>query len=64
MKTLKTHLLTIWKDESGQGMMEYILLLVAVVVLVAVFRGQITGFINNQLGELGNALGSFNSSGQ
>ena len=38
MKKLKSTALQLWKDESGQGTAEYVLILVLVVALGYVFR--------------------------
>jgi Flp pilus assembly pilin Flp len=45
------------KDQSGQGMMEYILLLVIVVGLVFMFKGTITGKFNEIKGTLEGKIG-------
>lgn len=61
IKNLKSHFFkkTV-KDQRGQGMMEYILLLVIVVGLVFVFKGQLkTQFdsvMANIQGSVGNVL--------
>ncbi len=49
----------LWKDESGQGATEYILLLVVVVALALLFRGKITETLSSKLSELGGAIGGF-----
>jgi len=41
-----------WKDESAQGATEYILLLVAVVAVVVLFKNQIREQMQNLLGQL------------
>ena len=53
-----------WKDESAQGATEYILLLVAVVAVVVLFRKQITGQVQGLLNELSGKISEFSSSGQ
>ncbi len=58
MKTLKKFL----NDESAQGATEYILLLVAVVAVVVMFRGQIMTQVQNLLGTLGGQISTFSSS--
>ena len=47
-------------DESGQGATEYILLLVVVVGLVIMFKGQIRQAITTQLDQLSQSITSFN----
>ena len=43
MKKLGNQLKRLWRDESAQGATEYILLLVAIVALVVLFRKQLIG---------------------
>lgn len=59
MKKVTTMMKNLWKDESGQGATEYILLLVVVVALALLFRGKITETLSAKLEELGNAIGGF-----
>lgn len=61
MKKLTTLLKNLWKDESGQGATEYILLLVVVVALALLFRGKITEIVTSKLGQLGQDIGGFTS---
>jgi Flp pilus assembly pilin Flp len=56
---MKALLKNLWKDESGQGATEYILLLVVVVALGLLFRGRITETLTAKLEELGGAIGAF-----
>ena len=46
-----------WKDEEAQGMIEYILILVAVVAIVSVAGGKIKGLIEGKADDLGNKIG-------
>ncbi|HMN68261.1 MAG TPA: Flp1 family type IVb pilin [Bdellovibrionales bacterium] len=59
MKKATTMLKNLWKDESGQGATEYILLLVVVVALALMFRGRITEALSGKLSELTGAIGEF-----
>lgn len=59
MKKVTTMLKNLWKDESGQGATEYILLLVVVVALGMLFRTKITETIQAKLEELSGAIGGF-----
>lgn len=59
MKTVTTTMKRLWKDESGQGATEYILLLVIVVALALLFKNQIKGVVSAKLEELGGAIGAF-----
>lgn len=56
MKKFNQALKNIWKDESGQGATEYILLLVIVVALALVFRRQILEIVNNKIQELSQGI--------
>ncbi len=58
---MKKHIAKLLKDESAQGATEYILLLVAVVGLLALFRGQITQQVENMIGKLGEQINLFNN---
>ncbi len=46
-------------DKRGQGMTEYILLLVLVVGLVLMFKKQIKGALEGKIGQLSDQLGEF-----
>lgn len=56
MKKLANFLKKLWKDESGQGATEYILLLVVIVGLVLMFGPKIQEIIKGKVGELGNMI--------
>jgi Flp pilus assembly pilin Flp len=53
----------LWKDESGQGATEYILLLVVVVAIALMFRTQITEALKSRLADLSTSLGAFTVNG-
>ncbi|HEX4925675.1 MAG TPA: hypothetical protein VFV50_16390 [Bdellovibrionales bacterium] len=65
MKNLKNQLKRIVRDESAQGATEYILLLVAIVALVMLFKNQLlgedgqSGVIGGLIGNLRDRIGSF-----
>ena len=59
MKNLKTIFHFIIEDESGQGMTEYILLVVVIVALVILFKNQIYTAVSAQLSTLSNSITSF-----
>ena len=56
MKKVTNFLKKLWKDESGQGATEYILLLVVIVGLVLMFGPRIQEIIKGKVGELGGMI--------
>lgn len=62
--SLKTSIKSLWKDESAQGATEYILILVAVVVVAAMFKNQIQAFIKDRLANIGQGLSGFDATQQ
>lgn len=59
MNKIKSKLIELIKDESGQGATEYILLLVVVVGISFVFKDKITEVVKSKVEELGGRIGSF-----
>ena len=53
----KKHLVRFLKDESGQGTMEYILILVGVVGLGLAFRKQIVPLFEGQIEKISGGMG-------
>ena len=53
MNKIKNTLKNIWNDESGQGATEYILLVVIVVAVVALFGKNIQEIIGEKITSLG-----------
>ncbi len=49
----------LWKDESAQGATEYILLLVAVVAVLAIFKDKIQAILTGKLDEVASKIGEF-----
>lgn len=58
MKNINKFVSTLWKDESAQGATEYILLLVAVVAVVLIFKERIMGIVNEMIGNLQGKISS------
>lgn len=56
MENLKQFTKRLVKEEDAQGMTEYILLLVAVVGIVMVFKEQITGRVTQAVNTLGSKI--------
>lgn len=48
-----------WKDESAQGMTEYILLIVVVVSLAYIFRKNIQGAVSGKASNLSSEIQGF-----
>lgn len=59
MKSFKSFSKKMFKNESGQGATEYILLLVVVVALVLMFKNQIKSAVSGKLGELESSISNF-----
>lgn len=59
MEKIKSMALKLWRDESGQGTAEYVLILVAVVTVGYLFRGQIKSILSEKLGAVGGEIQSF-----
>ncbi len=57
-KKLKTNFSEKMKDESGQGMLEYILLVVVIVGLVLALKGPLTDQVNGIKDKLSGSIGS------
>ena len=55
VKKISKHLL---KDERGQGMLEYILLLVIVVAVVMLFKKPLMEMVSGKIDDLKSAVGS------
>ena len=50
---MKIFLKNLWKDESGQGATEYVLIIAVVAAIVIAFKGQIVGMIEGKTRDLG-----------
>lgn len=59
MKKLNNFVKALWKDESGQGMAEYVLLIVVVLSVAFIFKDKIKGMVSSKLGEVGDSMNSF-----
>jgi Flp pilus assembly pilin Flp len=54
----------LWKNESGQGATEYVLLVVVVVALVVLFRDRIQSALGEKLSQLSSDITGFTGNGQ
>ena len=59
MKKIKTFLKDFIKNEEAQGATEYILLLVAVVAVLVIFKDKIMGLLKGKMGDLENQMSKF-----
>ena len=59
LSNLKSFVTKLWKDESAQGATEYILLLVVVVAVLAIFRQQIMTKMEQLVGNVGSKIDEF-----
>jgi Flp pilus assembly pilin Flp len=51
------------KDQRGQGMLEYVLLLAVIIAIGLAFKGQITGWMNSLTGKVGGDVSGFTGGG-
>jgi Flp pilus assembly pilin Flp len=59
MKSLKKFTKRLIKNERGQGMVEYILLLVVVVAIVVLFKDKIKDVVASKVDNLSQEIGNF-----
>ena len=65
MKSLKNLAKSLWKDESGQGTAEYVLLVAIVVALVIAFKKPLMEAMNKKIGDVTGQISGFDTgSGQ
>lgn len=61
MNKLKSFARRFIKDESGQGMAEYVLLIVVVVGVAFIFKDKIRGMVEKKMTAVGDEFNSFSS---
>lgn len=49
----------LWADESGQGMAEYVLLIVVILAIAAVFKEKIKGAVSSKMDEVSGNISGF-----
>ena len=59
MQKLKGFFKKFIKSEDGQGMTEYMLLLVLIIAIVALFRAPLQGAVEGKLSEIQERISSF-----
>lgn len=63
MNKLKKFASNLWKDESGQGMAEYVLLIVVVLTVAFLFKDKIKTMVSGKLDEVGSSMEGFKVEG-
>ncbi len=58
-KSIKNLISRVWRDESGQGTAEYVLILVAIVAVAGIFGGQIKEMFTKKLGQIKSSVVGF-----
>lgn len=61
MNKIKSFAKRFMNDESGQGMAEYVLLIVVVVGVAMIFKDRILGMVRTKLDTVGGEFNSFSS---
>ena len=61
MNKVKNFARRFMNDESGQGMAEYVLLIVVVVGVAFLFKDKITGMVRTKLDSVGTEFNGFSS---
>lgn len=61
MKKLKNKFMEILNDESGQGISEYILLVVVVVAIAFIFKDRIKSAVSAKIESVGGSIESFSA---
>lgn len=60
MKKIKSFFTNLWKNESGQGMTEYALLLVIIIAVAVIFKQPISNAIKTKMEEVQSGITGFN----
>ncbi len=59
MKKMKSFFQNLWKDESGQGMVEYALLLVIIIAVLTVFKKPLMDAVSERMGDIKGKITGF-----
>jgi len=60
MKKITSFLKNLWKDESGQGMTEYVLLVVVIIAIALIFKEKIKSAVSSKMDEVSSGIQGFN----
>jgi len=61
MKKVKSTIVQLWKDESGQGTAEYVLILVGILGVAFLFKDRILKILGNKMDSIGGDISGFTS---
>ena len=61
MKKIKSMALKLWRDESGQGTAEYVLILVGVVAVGFIFKDKIVAIVRGKMETLQGEIDAFST---
>lgn len=61
MKNIKAFAQRLWNDESGQGMAEYVLLIVVIVGVAFIFKGKIQAMVTSKMDSVSSDFNNFSS---
>lgn len=59
MKSIQKFAKRLWNDESGQGMAEYVLLIVVVVTVAYVFKDKIKNMVSSKMDSVSSDFNGF-----
>ncbi len=59
MQKVTTFFKNLWKDESGQGMTEYALLLVVIIAIAVIFKDKIKTAVSSKMDEVSGEITGF-----
>jgi Flp pilus assembly pilin Flp len=58
---MKNYLKQLWKDESGQGMTEYALLILVIVAIAVIFKDKIKGAVQTKMEAVSGSINDFDA---
>lgn len=60
MQKIKNFAKKLWQDEAGQGMAEYVLLIVVILAIAAIFKRQIKSAFETKMNDVSSGISGFN----
>jgi Flp pilus assembly pilin Flp len=61
MKKLNNFVRNLWNDEDGQGMAEYVLLIVVILGVAFIFKNKIKDMVDKKMGDVAGEFSGFSS---